>query len=237
MSKVRVVSTHALREMGVVGDEVAKLIKDKVGLKVEIIDQIEEAELFYQAVLSDFEIQSDYVIADVGGGSVQILIGNKNSLKEAFLLKTGTSTLWDKFTPKHKEMDFPNRGEIKKMKNYILRELQPVPKGLKAPIIYGSSCIIDLFKGIRLPMQKHESSKSHPFKAEVSDIEKFLGEVWSIPYDIREEKYISPTYRYMWGVDKAFLNIVELAKKVEAPYIIPSNANINQGLLKSIANF
>lgn len=40
----------------------------------------------------------------------------------------------------------------------------------------------------------------------------------------------------MWGIDKAFLNIVELANKVGAPYVIPSNANINQGLLMSIVD-
>jgi hypothetical protein len=53
---------------------------------------------------------------------------------------------------------------------------------------------------------------------------------------VRETKYNSPTEKYMWGIDKQFLNIVELAKKTNAPYIIPSNANINQGLLMSIAD-
>lgn len=234
VTKKRIVSTHALREMGKTGQDIAKLIKSEVGFKVEIISQQEEAELFFKAVLGDFETDDDYILADVGGGSVQILIGNKNKLKQSFLLKTGTSTLWDKFTPNHDGNDFPNDNEIKNMREYILTQLQPIPTDIKIPIVFGSSCIIDLFRGIRLPLQEHKNSKSHPFKTELVDVENFLDQVWSIPYDIRETKYNSPTEKYMWGIDKGFLNIVELARKTNATYIIPSNANINQGLMMSI---
>ena len=234
VDRVRVVSTHALREMGQVGKEVVELIKKKVGFQVEIISQQEEAELFYRAVLRDFKTDEDFTILDVGGGSVQILIGNRRKLKESFLLKTGTSTLWDRFTPGHGALDFPKRAEIGKMRNYVLQQLQPVPEKIRTPIVYGSSCIIDVFAGVRLPVQDYGGSPSHPKRASVAVMEKFLGGVWRIPYDTREEMFGSPTTKYMWGIDKAFLNVVELAKRIEAPYVIPSNANINQGLLLAL---
>lgn len=231
VKNVRVVSTHALREMGQVGMKVAREIERKTGFKVESISQQQEAELFYNAVLRDFKKTVDLAIVDVGGGSVQILMGNKDQLHTSYLLKTGTSTLWDKFTPTHEELDFPKPEEIRSMKDYMLRELQPIPKGLKTPIVYGSSCIIDVFRGVRIPLQRYNFSPSHPYKVSVSDMENFLDKVWEIPYEIREQKFVSPTYRYMWGVDKAFLNVVELAKKIDAPFIIPSNANIAQGFI------
>lgn len=234
VSKVRAVSTHALREMGKVGREIAVKIKKETGLSVEIISQDEEAKLFYKAVLTDFQTKEDFTIIDVGGGSVQILIGNKNKLKKAFLLKTGTISLWNKFTPKHTGRDFPSREDIRLMTEEVLKQLQPVPGGLKTPIIYGSSCIIELFRGIRLPMQKYGRSKTHPYKVQTTDMRRFLDKVWPIPYDLREKKYVSPTPKYMWGIDRAFLNVVELANRVGAPYVIPSNANINQGLILSM---
>lgn len=232
--KSRVVSTHAFREMGEVGRELAGLIKEKVGFDVEIISQKEEADLFFKAVLNDFENGQEYVVIDVGGGSVQILIGSKGNLKQSFLLKTGSSTLWDMFTPKHSSMDFPKGDEITKMREYILSQLDAVPNDIGVPMIYGSSCIIDVFKAVSIPVQEHKSSNSHPFKAEIADIVRFLDGIWSVPYDEREKRFVSPTKGYMWGVDKAFLNVVELARKVKATYVIPSNANINQGLLMSI---
>jgi exopolyphosphatase/guanosine-5'-triphosphate,3'-diphosphate pyrophosphatase len=232
--KSRIVSTHALREMGEVGKDIAKSIEEKVGVKVEIIKQKEEAKLFFNAVLSDFDEGREYVVADIGGGSVQILIGSKYNLKHVFLLKTGSSSLWDEFTPNHTGTDFPNTDEIKAMREHIKSKIEPIPGNIKTPIIYGSSCIIDSFKGISIPMQQHKFSRSHPYKVKVSDMSKFLEGIWPISYEDREKKYVSPTEGYMWGIDKAFLNIIELAKKVKAPYVIPSNANINQGLLVSI---
>jgi exopolyphosphatase / guanosine-5'-triphosphate,3'-diphosphate pyrophosphatase len=236
VSRVRVVSTHALREMGKVGREIAELIKKKTGFKVEIISQQEEAELFYKAVLTDFKTDQDYTILDMGGGSAQILIGNRKELKKSFLLKTGTSTMWDKFTRGNTGKDHPTRDQLKKMKDYILKELQLIPENLQTPVIWGSSCVIDLFKGIRVPVQKFNASTTHPHKTKLSHLEKFLEKIWKIPLDTREEMYKSPTPKYMWGMDTALMNVIELGKKVGAEYVIPSNANINQGLIDSLIN-
>ncbi len=79
VDEARVVSTHALREMGKIGKEVAADLEKKTGFKIEVISAQEEAELFYRAVLRDFKSDEDFTIMDVGGGSVQILIGNKKN--------------------------------------------------------------------------------------------------------------------------------------------------------------
>lgn len=99
VDKLRVVSTHALREMGDVGKEIAKQIQQSVGFNVEIISQEEEANLFFQAVTGDFPTKKDLTVVDIGGGSVQILIGNKNQLKKTFLLKAGAQYLHDTLVP------------------------------------------------------------------------------------------------------------------------------------------
>lgn len=236
VDRIRVVSTHALREMGPVGEEIARKIRSDVGLPVEIISQQEEAELFYRAVLRDFKTTDDYTVVDVGGGSVQILIGNKKKLKRFYLLKMGPSYLHDRFTPRHEGTDFPSRKEIRAMKKYILNQLSPVPKNLKTPIVYGSSSIIDVFKTLGLKLDKFSDSPSHPYKTSLSEMESFLERVIPIPYDTREEMFKYPQRYYMWGIDKAFLDIVTLGRQVGAPYIVPSNANINQGLLLSLTN-
>jgi exopolyphosphatase/pppGpp-phosphohydrolase len=236
VSRMRVVSTHALREMGQVGQEIAEAIKKKTGLAVEIISQQEEAELFYKAVLGDFKDDEDYTILDMGGGSAQILIGNRKKLKRSFLLKTGTSTLWDKFTKGNTGRDHPTREQLRKMKNYILKELQPIPTNLKTPLIWGSSCIIDLFHGMRLPVEEFTASQTHPHKTQLKNLEKFLENVWNMPLDTREEIYTSPTPKYMWGIDMALMNVIELGKKVGSQYVVPSNANINQGLINNLIN-
>jgi exopolyphosphatase/guanosine-5'-triphosphate,3'-diphosphate pyrophosphatase len=234
VDKIRIVSTHALREMGEVGQDIVEKIKNEVGLNVEIITQDEEANLFYQAVLKDFKTDKDFTIVDVGGGSVQILIGNKKALKEKYLLKTGAQYLFDHFSPRHTGNDFPTREEIRAMQDYIMKELTPIPKGIKTPVVYGSSCIINVFKKIGLNLEKYYISKAHPYRVKVSEMENFMENIISVPYDKREEMYKLDQQYYMWGIDKAFLNILSICKKEDSPFVIPSNSNINDGLVLSL---
>jgi len=234
VKKLRVVSTHALREMGKIGIEVAEKIRKEVGLKVEIISQTEEANLFFKAVLDDFSVNKDFTLVDVGGGSVQVLIGNRNKLKDMHLLKTGAQYLFDNFSPRHTGNDFPTRDEIRKMQKYVMHELVPIRSNLKTPVIYGSSCIIDLFRTMGVSMGNFPYSKSNPFKTDIGELEGFLDRIVPVPYDKREEMYKFKQKYYMWGIDKALINIISISKKVNSPYVVPTNSNINQGLVMSL---
>jgi len=70
----------------------------------------------------------------------------------------------------------------------------------------------------------------------VSEIKKFLNKIIPVPYNEREKIYKLNQKYYMWGIDKAFLNVTTIAKHLESPHIIPSNANIAQGIIYSLAN-
>ena len=199
VEKLRVVSTHALREMGGVGREIAEKIEKEVGLGVEIISQDEEANLFYKAVLKDFKTDKDFTVVDVGGGSVQVLIGSKKGLKSKYLLRTGAQYLFGRFSPRHTGTDYPTREEIRSMQEYVMNELAQIPEGIKTPVIYGSSCIINVFKTIGLKLEKYYLSKSHPYRVKISEMEDFLTKIISIPYDQREEMFKFDQKYYMWG--------------------------------------
>lgn len=152
-------------------------------MNIEIISQEEEANLFFQAVMRDFKTDQDFTVVDVGGGSVQILIGNKDHLKNVFLLKTGSQYLFDHFSPRHTGTDFPTRKEIRQMQKYIMKQLVDLPVNTHNPIIYGSSCIVDVFKALHLDMKRFRYSKKNPYQVEVEDLERVLEEIIPIPYD------------------------------------------------------
>ena len=127
IEKIRVVSTHALREMGEKGWEIAEQIRKEVGFNVEIISQDAEAELFFNAVIKDFKTDRDFAVVDVGGGSVQIVIGNKKKMKNKYLLKTGPTYLFDKFKLSREATDFSTFNEIKTLQKYIAKETEVLP--------------------------------------------------------------------------------------------------------------
>lgn len=227
---IRVVSTHAFREMGKEGEKLAVSIREKIGLPVEIISQKEEAELFFSAVMADFTTDEDFTVIDLGGGTLQALIGNKKRLKETHLLKMGAQFLHDTFSPRFTRRDCPTDEEMKTMEKYIFEQLSSISKDIKTPVIYGSACIIDAFRAIGLRMENFPHSPSHPHKVKAGELENFLSAIIPVPYGEREKRF---PFRpgYMWGIDKAFLAVTSLCRRLSSPYIVPSNADISRGII------
>ncbi len=234
VEKFKVVSTHAMRRAKN-QKEILQRIKDKVGFEVENLSQEDEARLFYQAVMRGFGSQDKkYCVADIGGGSVQVLIGTPRRLKTRSLMQTGAQYLHDNFTiDPHNELSFTREEELEKMREYISVQLLPIERGLQVPIIYGSSNIIDLMKAIKMPLESFDESATHPYKVYARHLREFIKRVGPLNYKQREEKYPFQ-WGYMWGIDKAFLNAVALAEHLDSPYIIPSNANIAEGIIQEL---
>jgi len=237
VSKYRVISTHAMRRAKN-KDEIIAGIKKETGFEVENISQEQEAELFYQAVMAHARIkqtkQQEFVLVDMGGGSVQLLVGNPRELKFKYLLQCGAQFLHDNFLEDpHSPSGFTRQEDLESMKEIILKELIKVDRSKGLPIIYGSSNIIDLMKAINLPLETDSSFNLHPYKTYAEHLQKFIDKVLPLSYAEREQRFPFQ-YGYMWGIDKAFLNIVTFADFFHSPYIIPSNANIAQGLIHSI---
>ncbi|MCL5010718.1 MAG: hypothetical protein M1127_00690 [Patescibacteria group bacterium] len=229
--KFKVVSTHALRNAKN-REAVKKEMEEKTGFEIENISQDQEALLFFKAVMNGFpDNKKEYTVVDVGGGSVQILIGNKKELKLTHRMRSGAQFLHENFTQNpHLEESFTTEQDIENMRRYLLEQLIPLPGGLKTPIIYGSTCIIDFMKAIGVPLDGYSESKTHPFKTYAKVLDDFIKKVLPLRYREREERF--PFQQgYTWGMDKAFLNITTLAEKIESPFIIPSNANVSQGIL------
>lgn len=232
--ETRVVSTHALRRARN-KEMVTKRIYEKTGFRVENISQEEEANLFFRGVIQDFTSDQRYAVVDMGGGSVQILIGNKDGLEKTHLMQTGSAYLHENFTNDFdSEESFTTEEDLERMRKYILEQLLPL-KGIgDIPIIYGSSNIIDLMKTIGLPLDENPDSHTHPYRTYARYLEEFIQKVLPLNYREREEKYPFQ-WGYMWGVDKAFLNIITMAEHFPSSYIIPSNSNLSRGIIYELA--
>jgi len=232
---LRVVSTHAMRRAKNKEEIIARILKE-TGFEVENISQDEEAKLFFKGVISGFETDKDYAIVDMGGGSVQILVGNRKELKKAHLIQTGAQFLHDNFTTNpHEETSFTTESDLEKMRYYIVEQLLPL-KGIgDLPLIYGSSNIIDVMKAMGIPMEDNQESKTHPYLTYAEYLEEFIRKITPLNYREREKRF--PFQKgYVWGIDKAFLNIITMAEHFPSSYIIPSNANIAWGLIYQLAS-
>lgn len=235
VKKFRVVSTHAMRRAKN-RDEIMERIRNEVGFAVENISQAEEAELFFRAVMKTFIPEDrEYAVIDVGGGSVQVLVGTKRELRQSHMMKTGTVSLHEKFILNPHDPDSRTTEEnIGEMRGEILRQLLPLQAAENIPLVYGSSMIIDVMRELNIQLDPHEDSAAHPYKTYARHLAEFIERIRPLTFREREERYPLP-HSYAWGLDKAFLNALAVAAHFRSPYIIPSNANVAQGIIYAMA--
>ncbi|MBE7411025.1 MAG: Ppx/GppA family phosphatase [Leptospiraceae bacterium] len=94
---VRAIATSALREAKNRADFLKKA-KTEVGIDIEVVSGVEEARLIYYGILQGLQIfDKKILMIDIGGGSTEILIGQKGNILFSQSLKLGSIRLTDKF--------------------------------------------------------------------------------------------------------------------------------------------
>lgn len=122
--RLRAVATSAVREARNGGDFV-KRVRDELGLQLHIITPVEEARLIYLAVRHAVDLgQPDNLIIDIGGGSVEFIVGNAEDPHELVSVKLGSSRLAELFL----SSDPPTISELKNLRRHLETHLGPVFK-------------------------------------------------------------------------------------------------------------
>src|SRR5437660_9078984 len=85
----RVLGTESLRNTQG-PEDLSASIAALTNKEVEVLSQEQEATLFFEAVSA--YMPGEMAVVDVGGGSVQIILGSEEGIKQSYLLKTGTVT-------------------------------------------------------------------------------------------------------------------------------------------------
>ncbi len=127
VQKVYAFATSAIRDATNGRDFVAR-VKLETGYNVEVIDGNREAELIYFGVRNAVKLSSSLsLIIDIGGGSTEFIIADKEKIvwKQSFLL--GAARLLDKF----KLSDPITDEQLKVVQDYLGEQLKPLSEALK----------------------------------------------------------------------------------------------------------
>lgn len=122
ITKLRAVATSAVREAHN-GGQFVEMVRDQVGIDLHVISAEEEARLVYLAVRHAVELGAeDSLLVDVGGGSVEFIVGNAEKATQMCSAKIGALRLAETFL----RQDPPAMGEIKAMRRHIEQNLEPL---------------------------------------------------------------------------------------------------------------
>ncbi|MFY0591310.1 exopolyphosphatase [Roseivirga sp.] len=97
VTNVKGVATSAIRNAKN-GQALLDQVANETGITIEIISGYREAELIFEGVKAGLTLDNEnQLIMDIGGGSVEFIIGNKNDVKWKRSFEIGAQRLLDKF--------------------------------------------------------------------------------------------------------------------------------------------
>ncbi|WP_447970989.1 Ppx/GppA phosphatase family protein [Nitrospira sp. M1] len=127
VNRIVATATSAVRESKN-GGEFLQIVHEQLGLEVQVITGKEEAKLIYVGVRNGMELSDERaLIADVGGGSVEVIVCNRTQMFSGKSLKLGTIRLKDLYL-KH---DPPTKGMLKELEKVIQRGLESCLKSAR----------------------------------------------------------------------------------------------------------
>ena len=126
--KIVAVATSAIREARNGGDLIRR-IKDELKLYVKVVSDREEARLIYLGVRSAIELGDQFhSMIDIGGGSVEFIVGNGTEAKLLESRKLGASRMTARFV----KSDPISKTELAAMQHHYEQEIAPLASRIKA---------------------------------------------------------------------------------------------------------
>ncbi|MFB9865212.1 Ppx/GppA phosphatase family protein [Rufibacter immobilis] len=151
---VKATATSALRNASN-GPEVVRAIKEHTGIEVEIVSGAREAELIFKGVQQALQIgPKPALVMDIGGGSVEFIIGTDKGILWKKSFEIGAQRLLDKFYPDQEPSIQP--AQVKALRHYLQDQLQKLTAAVlqhQPEVLIGSSGTFDTLVDMDLAQQ------------------------------------------------------------------------------------
>ena len=138
VKSVLATGTSAIRN-AVNGPNFLAEVKSKFGYDVQHISGDREAELIYRGVSKSFPFPAEpVVVMDIGGGSVELIIGIQNTILWKQSFEVGAARLLERFNPSNPI----KKEEINQIEDYLTSTFKPFAAALVQAKMGGKTCQI-----------------------------------------------------------------------------------------------
>jgi len=222
---VAVVGTAALRRANNVA-ELAAVIRVELGWQLEILDPSAELQYVYQAVSAEFEDSQRIAVLNVGGGSIQIGVGEGQDLQIKGLFDFGTRDIVQRW-PWDGPISDTDYERMSRFTSERLRALLPVPDQPARLVHTGGE--LDFLLRCRVPMRVCALSTTHVSEIATSDFATFADQ-------LRRMSRLEASQRFgldpSWAIGSIASNVIALAaaQLFGSEAIVPSNLNVSDGI-------
>jgi exopolyphosphatase/guanosine-5'-triphosphate,3'-diphosphate pyrophosphatase len=187
VTEVRATATSAMR-VSRNGPDLVRDILDSTGIQVEVIAGNREAELIAKGIRQAVPLgQAKHLLMDIGGGSVEFIIANEDTIfwKQSF--EIGAQRLLDKFFPDPSGV-FP-REQLHAELEYLADKLAPLTAAVAehSPLagLVGSSGSFDTLADLRVGQVRREADLPPSTVLPVADFEQHFAQLLTLDHDGR----------------------------------------------------
>ncbi|MDE3119803.1 MAG: Ppx/GppA family phosphatase [Nitrospirota bacterium] len=125
--RIKAVATSAVREAKNGGEFIEEIAR-QTKLRVRVVTGQEEARLIYLGVRHSMDLSDEpTLVVDVGGGSVELIVGNREAMAQAQSLKLGAIRLKDLYL----RQDPPTKAMLKKLQEAVDQQLKEALRQFK----------------------------------------------------------------------------------------------------------
>lgn len=226
--KIRIFSTAAMREAKN-AKEFSRMALEQAGVEISVLSQEDEAGYLFRGAVHDFNFDGMLSMINIGGGTSAFVIGTKDKIEKWWVLPLGALHLYQFLS------EPPKDEQYKKIEEIVKKELEKVNYDVDGNIPYiHSSNVLEFYTSAGVEMEGCSLSPSHPKKLSIKKSEKFFNRIKNLHFDERVKLYPKDP-AYMKGALPGMVVVLGIAKKLGIMEEIPSDRNMNDGLLAELA--
>jgi len=166
------VGTSALRDAGGGGDFVRE-IAAVLGSEPQVIDGAREAALTFRGALSGLSVTGPVTVFDVGGGSTEIVHGeradDRAAVQAAVSLDIGSVRLFER----HVRSDPPSIDELALVRRDVLGALERAPHASRPGVLVGVAGTVTTLASIALELPNYDPTLVHGHVLTRSEVERW----------------------------------------------------------------
>lgn len=140
VDKVSAVATSAARDAKNTDYLITEAVAES-GINIKVIDGRAEARLCFQGATSDYSLvnrEDDYLVIDIGGGSVELIYGGLANAISAYTLNAGCVRLTEMFL----RDDPPSQSSVVSLRKFVSDKLaDEIPQDFTARVFRGTMAL------------------------------------------------------------------------------------------------
>jgi exopolyphosphatase / guanosine-5'-triphosphate,3'-diphosphate pyrophosphatase len=183
VERLEVIATSAVREAHN-GPEFIRLVKEQLGLTVEIIPTTEEGRLSFLSAARQFDLSdANAVLVDLGGGSAELVFAAKGIIEEIHSLPIGAVRMTEAFLTH----DPPTKGDLQQFRKHLdsaLRETAGEPD-FTPHLMVGAGGTFTALANISMRQKKLSTQNVAGYEMNRGEVRHILEHLGHMPLEAR----------------------------------------------------